>query len=260
MRYYQYIYTFFSLLISFNVFAQKENEILIDPILIHLKGVLISSADSLPIPYAHVVNLRTHGGTTTNAEGRFSIQMLNVDSLRISALGYMREWIAIPSNQNKDSILVVSIRPVRYAIGEVVVRGKSPTPSNLGELGTGKPVDISPELRGDAFNEKPPWYASIFAPASFLQYHLSRREKEKRMAREAMISEKDWEHLSQLYNLKMVEEITGLTGDAADNFMIWFNSKSLLNARSNEYDVRAAITQQYKIYTAEKNEKQNRQE
>ena len=249
MKHYQYLNILFFLLISVNVFSQEE-EIIIDPILINLKGVLISKNDSLPVPYAHVVNLRTHGGTTTDAEGRFSIQMLNVDSLRISALGYMREWIAIPVNQNKDSTLIVSVRPIIYAIDEVTVRGRSPI--YVGELGTGKPVDISPELRGDAFNSKPPWYASIFAPASFLQYHLSKKEKAKRMAREAMIAEKDWERLSQLYNLKTIEEMTGLTGEEADLFMIWFNSKSLLNARSTEYDVRAAISQQYKIYKAEK--------
>ena len=252
MRYFLYIFIFLFLFSSIYAMAQKEEEILIDPILIHLQGVLISNLDSLPVPYAHIVNLRTHGGTTTNAEGRFNIQMLNVDSLRISAMGYMREMITIPPNQNKDSIFVVLIRPIRYAIGEVVVKGRSPV--NVGDLGTGKPVDISPELRGDAFNEKPPWYASIFSPASFLQYHMSKKEKEKRKIREAMVSEKDWERLSQLYNLKMVEEITGLTGEEADDFMIWFNSKSLLNSRSTEYDVRAAISHQYKIYKAERDE------
>ena len=253
MRYYQYIFSFSLLFASLGLLAQeKEEEVLIDPILIHLQGKLISRYDSQPVPFAYVVNLRSHGGTTTDSEGHFSIQMLNVDSLRISAMGYMREWTGIPSNQHQDSLFVIRLRPNVYTIGEVEVKGKTSFRQDWG--GTGKPIDLSPELRGDAFNEKPTLLAAIFQPASFLQYHLSKKEKAKRQAREAVANQKDWERLSQLYNREMVLSITGLSDEEADDFMVWFNSKSLLNSRSTEYDVRAAITHQYRIYKAERND------
>ena len=63
--------------------------------------------------------------------------------------------------------------------------------------------------------------------------------------------EKDWEALSKLYNKEIVEEITGLTGEKVDNFMVWLNSKSLLNTHSAEYDIRYIILSQLKIYRIE---------
>jgi hypothetical protein len=207
--------------------------------------------DSLPVPYVHVVNMRNHGGTTTDARGNFSLEMLNVDSLGISAIGFMKEFAHVPLPYKKDSVLTIWIKPIRFAIGEVEVNGKS-NELHMKGLGTGKPVDIAPELRGDAFNSKPPWYAAIFAPASFLQYYISRREKEKREVRKVMVSEKRWEHLSQFYNKDVVKELTGLEGSEADSFMVYFNSKGILNETNNNYQVREAILHQFNLYRKEK--------
>ncbi|MGQ8337257.1 carboxypeptidase-like regulatory domain-containing protein [Sunxiuqinia sp. A32] len=220
----------------------------IDPILIRLKGQVVSKEDGLPVPYAHVVNMRNHGGTTTDSRGYFSMEMLNVDSLGISAMGFMREYIHIPPSHPADSIFVIWARPIRYAIREVEVTGEASQKVNMEGVGTGKPVDIDPELRGDAFNTKPPWYAAIFSPASFIQYHVSRKEKEKREARKAIVSEKRWEFLSQYYSKDIVMGLTGLDEAKADSFMIFFNSKGILNQTNNEYQVREAILREYELF------------
>ena len=46
-------------------------------------------------------------------------------------------------------------------------------------------------------------------------------------------------------------ELTGLNDPQADIFMTWFNSKNLLSHMSTDYDVRAAIVEQFKIYQNE---------
>lgn len=225
----------------------------VDPYLIELKGKILSKEDSLPVPYVHVVNMRNHGGTTTDARGNFSLEMLNVDSLGISAIGFMKEFVHVPLPYNADSTFTIYISPIRFAIGEVEVKGKS-NELHFKNLGTGKPVDIDPELRGDAFNSKPPWYAAIFAPASFIQYYTSRREKEKREVRKVMVSEKRWEYLSKYYNKDIVMELTGLDEAEADSFMVYFNSKGMLNETDNDYEVREAIKHQFRLYQQEKQE------
>ena len=93
--------------------------------------------------------------------------------------------------------------------------------------------------------------AAIFSPASFLQYHLSKREKEKRAVREAMISDAQWQRLAQYYNKDVVMALTGLATAEADTFMIYFNQKNVLTGHSNEYDVRDAILKQYLLYQRE---------
>lgn len=246
-----YLLFLFFLVLVFPVQAQ-EPDVLIDPILLRLRGRLVNKDDGLPVPYAHVVNLRTHGGTTTDEQGRFFLEMLNVDSLSISAMGYMKEYISIPPFQHEDSLLVIEVRPVRYAIGEVEVEGRAIRPDLYG-ISTGKPDSISPELRGDAYNAPPPWYSALFSPASFLQYHLSGREREKRNTRQAIISNQQWEYLSQWYNKDMVMKLTGLDEQEADSFMIYFNAKSVLEPRFREYDVKAAIVREFENYQKEKN-------
>nr|MBD3622587.1 carboxypeptidase regulatory-like domain-containing protein [Sunxiuqinia sp.] len=222
----------------------------IDPILIHLNGQVLNQDDGLPVPYVHVVNMRNHAGTTTNSQGRFSMEMLNVDSLAVSAMGFMKEYVHVPPKHHPDSLFTIWLRPIRFAIGEVEVKGRSNAISMEG-ISTGKPVDIDPELRGDAFNTKPPWYAAVFSPASFLQYHISRKERQKREVRSAIISEKRWEYLSQYYSKEIVMELTGLDEEEADSFMIYFNSKGILNEVNNNYQVREAILEQFELYQQE---------
>ncbi|MDP3433340.1 MAG: hypothetical protein Q8T04_10295, partial [Bacteroidota bacterium] len=79
----------------------------------------------------------------------------------------------------------------------------------------------------------------------------SKREREKRVTRKAILTEKHWEILSQYYNKELVMKLTGLNDSAADDFMFYFNSKEVLDYTSTEYDVRNAIKEQYKIYREE---------
>jgi hypothetical protein len=244
-----FLFALFFTVVLAQTFAQDLADI--DPILIHLNGKILNREDGLPVPYVHVVNMRTHGGTTTDYRGNFSMEILNVDTLGISSMGFVREYITIPPKHHPDSVFTIWLRPIRFAIGEVEVKGKSNAVQMEG-ISTGKPVDIDPELRGDAFNSKPPWYAAVFSPASFIQYHTSRKEREKREVRKVMVSEKRWEYLSQYYNKDIVMDLTGLDEAEADSFMIYFNSKGMLNQTDNEYEVRDAILQEFELYRKEK--------
>ncbi len=238
---------FFLLTLVFHSYGQ--NDIVIDPMLIRLKARIISAGDSLGIPYANIINNRTHTGTTTNAEGYFSLEMLNIDSLVISSVGYQKTIIKVPYNYNGINMLVFVLRPVNYNIGEVQVEGERPK-FDLG-IETGKPSDIPAELRGDAFDEAPPVLAALFNPLSFWQYHLSRRERQKREVREAIALEKNWEMHSKNYNKDMVRYLTGMTEPQADSFMVWFNIQDVLPYTSTEYEVRASILEYFEIYKME---------
>ncbi len=237
----------FLLAISYNSFCQDD--VIVDPMLIRLQAKIISSGDSSAIPYANIINNRTHSGTITNAEGFFSLEMLNIDSLIVSSVGYQKAILKVPYNYNGNNTLVFMLNPMNYNLGEVQVKGDKQK-VDLG-LETGKPTDIPVELRGDAFNEKPPVLAALFSPISFWQYHLSKREKQKREVRKAMALEKHWEMHSQNYNKDMVMFLTGMSEPQADSFMVWFNSQDILPYTSTEYQVRASILEYFEIYKKE---------
>ena len=95
--------------------------------------------------------------------------------------------------------------------------------------------------------------AALFNPLSYWQYYLSRREIQKRKAREAISLEKNWEMHSRNYNKEVVMLLTGLREDQADDFMIWFNAQDVLPYTATEYEVRAAIREYFLIYVRERN-------
>lgn len=240
---------FFLFICTLTVLAQDEAP-LVDPMLIRLQAKIISAGDSTAVPYANIINNRTHSGTITNAQGFFTLEMLNIDTLIVSSVGFQKSVIKVPYNYSGQDVLTFIMKPVNYSLGEVKVKGDKPT-VDLG-LGTGKPTDIAPELRGDAYNEKPPVLAALFNPVSYWQYYLSKREKQKREVRKAMNLEKNWEMHSKNYNKEMVMKLTGLNEMEADTFMIWFNSLDVLPYTSSEYQVRESIIQYFQFYKQEK--------
>lgn len=231
-------------IVFFSANAQDE-EYEIDPMLIELKAVILSAADSSAIPYANIISNRTHSGTTTNADGYFSMELLNVDSLIVTSVGYERMTLKIPPDYYGYDQIVFFMKPILYNVGEVTVKGET---KNLDYFEHGKPTDIAPELRGDAYNEKPKVWDALASPTSFLQYHLSKREKRKRAVREEMSITQNWEMHSKNYNKEMVMKLTSLNEAYADTFMVWFNGQNVLPYTASEYEVRASIVQYFELF------------
>jgi hypothetical protein len=241
----QKILAIFTFLLIIFVARAQDDGVIVDPILIELKAEILSTADSSAIPYANIILHRTHSGTITNNDGYFTLEMLNIDSLEVTSVGYRKTILKIPSYYTGYDVLTFYMEPVMYNVGEVTVEGEA---QQLDYFEHGQPTDIAPELRGDAFNEKPPVLAAFFNPVSFWQYHLSKREKRKREVREDMALMRNWEMHSRNYNKEMVMKLTGLNEAYADTFMVWFNSQNVLPYTANEYQVRSSIVEYGKMF------------
>ena len=238
------------LVLFFKTGSAQDNLPLIDPMLIRLQANIVSAADSAAVPYANILNVRTHSGTVTNIAGFFSLEMLNIDSLVVTSVGYEKSVFKVPYTYTGYEVLTFIMKPMSYALGEIEVKGEKQR-VDLG-ISTGKPTDIAPELRGDAFNEAPPILAAFFNPISYWQYYLSKKEKRKRNVRDAQALERNWELHSKNYNKEKVMMLTGLKDLEADTFMIWFNGENILPYTSTEYEIRASIIEYYQFYKMEK--------
>ena len=238
---------FFLLLAASKSMAQDDDNI--DPLLIDLQARLLSVADSQPVPYANIINPRTHSGTITGNDGHFHLEMLNIDTLVVTSIGYNRSIIRVPANYTGYGTLSFYIEPVNYALREVRVEGEKPKVDLGFETGTASNIPV--ELRGDAFNEAPPVLAAFFNPISYWQYYLSKKEKRKREVRKEMVIMKNWEMHSQNYNKDKVMMLTGMNEMEADSFMIWFNGQDVLPYLSSEYQVRASIIEYFHYYRIE---------
>ena len=65
-----------------------------------IKGSIVSADSLAPIPQAHILSELSHFGTTSDFDGKFSIQTREIDTLRISCIGFVTKYI----NINHDSI------------------------------------------------------------------------------------------------------------------------------------------------------------
>ncbi len=245
MKYIKRIIFFMLLLLSLQLFSQEVEEV--DPMPVKLKAQVLNLEDMSPVPFATITNFRTHGGAIANEQGQFTMDALNVDSLCISSVGFQKITVRIPFDYNEMNRHIFYVKPIRFNIPDVTVTAEKQK-VNLHGVPPAKKIDIDPQLRGDAYNKKPPVVAAFFNPASYLQYYVSKTERDKRETRKAMITDKQWEVLSQYYNKALVIELTGLSDSVADALMVYINSKGLLNHMSTEYDVRNVIKEQNEIF------------
>lgn len=82
-----------------------------------LKGIVRSTDNDEVIPYVNIVIAGKKGGTYSDEDGKFEINISNLDSLTFSSVGYMRitlsvEWIKRNSNQiylNPEATLLESV-------------------------------------------------------------------------------------------------------------------------------------------------------
>lgn len=210
---------------------------------VNIRGKVVSAEDGEPIPYAHVINPRVHGGTTTNADGYFSISLFTEDTLTIRSVGFVDYKLTVDEFPPK-ALYEIVLKPVRFLLNEITVTEELRLKKNLG-IKEVEPLNIPTELRGDAFNEKPPWFAAFLSPVSFMQYHLSAREKGKREVRQLILNNEQWVAFSTYHNLENIERLTGLYGEEADRFMLFCNIHNQLPHFASQMQIEFQIMDLY---------------
>ena len=219
--------------------------------MINIKGRLIDEITKEGIGYANVINLRIRGGTMSDANGNFSVQADPKDTLTFKSLSYKNKRVPVSeivTGSNGSTTIMMS--PVRILIDQVEVKGEGPK-VNMSGIPIGKSVAVPVELRSDYFAEKPKVLSAIFRPLSFVSYHLSKSEKEKRTVLSTLRTEREWEILSLVYNKEVIQRISGFKGDALENFVLFCNAFNNLPVNANSYDVEKRIREMIKEYNAE---------
>ena len=107
-------------IIGLNGFAQ--NVIKKDSIPMNLKGRIISVTDNRPLESAHILNLNSVEGTTTNRKGLFQIPAVANDTIYISYVGYQSIKLKITKDLLKGNELEIAIHEKTAIIDEVTVK------------------------------------------------------------------------------------------------------------------------------------------
>ena len=115
----QLLYIFIFCVISISSYAQ--NAINQDSIK-KLRGKIISVTDKKPLQSAHILNLNSVVGTTTNREGLFEITAKANDTVYISYIGFQSIKLKVTNDLLKGNELVISIHEKTLNIEEVTVK------------------------------------------------------------------------------------------------------------------------------------------
>lgn len=104
------------LLFSIVVFSQEKEKIR------QLKGQIIQSESKEPLPNAHIINLNTVIGTTTDNKGNFELNTVANDTIYVSYLGFQSIKIKVTNDLLKGNEVIISLHETTQEIKEVVVK------------------------------------------------------------------------------------------------------------------------------------------
>ena len=179
-------------------------------------------------------------------EGRFTINALNTDSLEISALGFSKQTVSIPSNYSNLNLLIIYASTYRFLIPDVNVNGNYQKPT----LKVGK-IEVSPYFQNEIMKEKPAEEKASQNQISFVRIPLYGKEQPNHNTRDAMNADRQWASVSKIYTVELVRELTGLNATEADNFMMYINNKHLFNKMTTKENASFIILEQYQAYRKE---------
>jgi hypothetical protein len=121
------LFTLIFCLATASIIAQSKT-----PKPVQISGVVIT-ADSIPryIPFANVVIKKRQRGTTSNAEGFFSLPALPGDTITVSVVGFKAEELAIPDSLEDKGYLARVVMQRDTLLLAPVTLYPWPTPENF---------------------------------------------------------------------------------------------------------------------------------
>lgn len=108
---------------------------------IQLSGVVVSEIDSLqPIPFANVYVKGTKRGTVCNANGFFSLVIIEGDVVRFSSMGFKETVLKLPKKLDSDVFTIIqALSEKNIELKPIVIR-PYPSPEKFGEAFVKTPI------------------------------------------------------------------------------------------------------------------------
>ena len=161
-----------------------------------IKGEIVSSDSLAPIPKAHILSELSHYGTTSDFDGKFSIPIKTIDTLRISSVGFVTEYIhinhdSIDANNfrillQRDTIMLDEIDVIPYynfsTVKEIVRTAPIVTPMHVV-----KEIEINTNIQNYYYNKtkdlpktRGTWTIVFYNPIKKTYNRFNKKERLKR--------------------------------------------------------------------------------
>jgi hypothetical protein len=219
-----------------------------------LSGTILDAESRNPLAGVHIICLGK-AGTTTDLDGKFTIHLLEGDTVQITHVGYIDNLVLVPQSTQDQLNLTIGLTPSLTELDEVVIYQWPATLSGFKQRILAMAVEEKDRviIPGSYQGPPKPVNPGFGSPISFIQSKLS---KKIRRRREFLKKRQDLESSKPArarYNQDYVQEITGIEDKKVlEDFMVYCKFTNLFLADVNDYDLIVAINQCYSDFKTDR--------
>lgn len=204
------------------------------------EATVVDGKTGEPIPNTYVVNKATTTGTATNGVGEFQIPVTQGDTLIISNVGYMFEYITVVEKDSMETEIALQER--NYLLDEVsiyAINSNKPKAMPKGEPTVPKDEDIDiPD----------PVAPTLANPVDFLYYAFGKRPQQLQALKELQKSDAYRSKLEEGTNREILEELTGIPKEEMEAFMFFCKYSKVEIQTWNDYQFLNTLLSCYEEY------------
>lgn len=241
---------FFSLSIS--AFSQQTNATK------KVKGTIINSTTTFPLPNVNIININKVKGTISNARGNFEIDADVNDTLHITMIGFQSLRVRVTNDWLKNGNAKIELTEKAIALEEVKVRKYNltgylevdtkliPDEENFRYSISGLPQgyeagEYSPKAFSRVMN-------SIFNPADMLYNFFGKKPKELKKLKEMKKDNTVKELLETKFDRETVAILLGIDKKDIPEILQHCNYSEAFIQTANDLQILDAISQCYEQY------------
>jgi len=225
--------------------------------LFFLTGI-IYNASFRPVPATHVINLNTHAGGVSDSLGIFRLPVHAGDTLLVRNIVYMDTLVPVSRIQHERYVI---LRRAYYPLQEARIFEwgstyndfweaivEMPNQQTLGEsmeLPRQDP-DFIPYDMDEALLRSPGFLIS--SPLSYLYHNFSKKAKSNRKVYWLNKNREKVEAFEAIVSRENISEMTGLTGEALQQFLAFLWQRMVCDYKCTEVKVYSEIYGHWEVY------------
>jgi hypothetical protein len=220
----------------------------VDDLPVRLAGVIYTDDSTRNTPFVHIINLRTGMGVISDSIGYFKINLRRTDTLLLRCIGFEDKFFNL-SDTLTSTVLFVEIRlsETSYLLDVVDIMALSrlnqfkydfanmPFEENEWENQMIIPGVSKANYKWIRDEEKALGFQPLWTPNSGNLFN--KKDKNARTLIELINNEEGTQIIDEKFNMKLLGEFTGFSGDTLIDFKLFLNySRSYLLSKSG-YDI-----------------------
>lgn len=214
----------------------------------YIDGWVMDEKTEETVPGVHVINKSTLKGTTSDANGYFSLKLELGDTVIFSNIAYKYFYFIYRDSSVVLKEVLISMEEQNYLLDEVSVFSYTLTTNKPKEMPLRKPAIPS----NDMIRDPQIIAAGISNPAEYLYNLFGSKPKQLRRLAELKAEDAYRDRLEESNNRNAVVKLTGLSQEELEAFMFYCKFARVNMYSLNDYEFLLSVQACYRQYVNER--------